>query len=62
MQALLTIVWFLSLLISVDLIFVFVGFSGMTQMFPEGKRWWHFPVQLLTLAIFAAVVLFHPFK
>jgi hypothetical protein len=62
MSALLAIGWFISLYVSVAVVFHTIGWSGLVRMFPEGWRWWQFPVQLLSLAFFAAVVLNHPFK
>jgi hypothetical protein len=62
MHAIYTIFWFVGLLFNIACIFHFIGFSGITRMFPEGHRRWHFPVQLLTLATFAVLVLVHPFK
>jgi len=56
-----TIGWFISTLSSIWLIFAFVGMNGITDMFPEGKRWWHLPAQLGTIAFFAVMVLLHPF-
>lgn len=61
MNALFAIAWFVGLSVSVLLVFEFVGNAGITRMFPEGRRWWHLPVQLASLTLFAAVVLFHPF-
>ena len=55
------IIWFVLICASTAFIFTVVGWSGLTGMFPEGRRWWHFPVQLLSLVIFAALVLNHPF-
>lgn len=55
-----SISWFIALLISMVLIFQFIGFSGLTRMFPEGHRSWHFPAQLGTLLLFAIVILYHP--
>ena len=61
MTAALNILWFLGFALSIHLVFMFVGFSGLTNMFPEGKRVWHLPAQLLTLVFFAAMVLYNPF-
>jgi drug/metabolite transporter superfamily protein YnfA len=55
------VVWFLVLLFSMHLVFEVVGLRRMVQFFPEGRRWWMLPAQLVSLAIFAAVVLNHPF-
>lgn len=60
MSAMLVIGWFIWMVISIGLIFHYIGFSGLTRMFPEGERGWHFPVQMLTLANFAAAVLANP--
>lgn len=61
MNSLFAISWFLLLLLSMVLIFNFVGMRAMCDFFPEGRRWWQFPAQLASLAFFAAVVLNHPF-
>jgi hypothetical protein len=61
MSALLTILWFLGTCVSVWCVFHFIGFTGLTNMFPEGRRDWHLPAQLATLAVFATFVLNHPF-
>ena len=61
MEALIPIGWIVWLLVSIWLIFCFVGFRGLVNMFPEGYCWWHLPSQLGTLAHFAAVILLHPF-
>jgi hypothetical protein len=55
------IAWFVVLIASIVLVFKFVGFFTMTAVFPEGRRRWHFPVQLASLALFSVVVLNHPF-
>lgn len=61
MSTLYPIGWFIALIVSIGLVYEVVGYSGLTRMFPEGKRWWHLPLQLAALAFFAAVVLAHPF-
>jgi len=61
MTALLTILWFIGLVISVTAIFQPVGLHRLVSMFPEGRRWWIFPAQLASLAAFAALSIFHPF-
>lgn len=62
MQALYTIGWFLALVVSILAVFKLVSMAGLTMMFPEGRRWWHLPMQAIALAVFAVVVLCHPFK
>lgn len=61
MAALIVIAWFVCLLLSIWLVFNFVGAAGLVRMFPEGWRWWLLPVQWLSLAFFAAMVLINPF-
>uniref|UniRef100_A0AAU8GIL8 Uncharacterized protein n=1 Tax=Salmonella phage vB_SEnST11_KE23 TaxID=3161174 RepID=A0AAU8GIL8_9CAUD len=61
MTALIAILWALWLLVSVNVVFELVGCRGLVQMFPEGKRWWMLPSQLLALCNFAACVLLNPF-
>ncbi|NTF18210.1 hypothetical protein G6L37_07305 [Agrobacterium rubi] len=61
MTSMYAIGWFIGMIASVWLIFHMVGFSGVTRLFPEGRRWWHLPTQLASLAPFAVLILFHPF-
>lgn len=61
MNAMYAIGWFIAAVISTVIVFQVIGFSGIVRVFPEGKRWWHLPAQLGSLAFFAAVVLLHPF-
>lgn len=61
MNATIAIFWFLGLLLSICVVFEVVGLRRMVQMFPEGNRWWLFPAQLGSLAIFAALVHYNPF-
>lgn len=62
MHAVKAIGWFILLVVSILAVFEVVGWSGLIRMFPEGKRWWILPVQLLSLACFAAVVYFNPWS
>ncbi len=62
MEALQTIGWFLWLLLAIALLFELVGYRAMTVWFPEGRRAWHLPAQLGSLAFFAAAVLHHPWR
>jgi len=61
MNAITAIGWFIALIVSIMCIFSMVGMHGMVSFFPEGRRWWQFPVQLASLALFAVVVINHPF-
>lgn len=61
MTALLAILWFLWLVVSWVLVFEFVGAAALVNMFPEGRKWWLFPAQVISLLSFAACVHFHPF-
>ena len=61
MTAVLNIFWFLGFVLSCLTVFHFIGFTGLTNMFPEGKRGWHLPAQLASLAFFATMVLCNPF-
>ena len=61
MTALIPILWVLWFLFSVAAVFECVGWRSMVQFFPEGRRWWMLPLQLLTLFNFAMCVLFNPF-
>ncbi|PRC92620.1 hypothetical protein [Solimicrobium silvestre] len=62
MSELKTISWLVWLLVSIWLVFHFIGFGGLCAMFPEGKRAWHLPAQLASLAIFAAAILCNPWS
>ena len=53
--------WFIIWLLSIWFIFAFVGMSGLVNMFPEGRRWWQFPVQLASIFFFGIMCIIHPF-
>lgn len=61
MEALKVIGWFVLFLTSVSFIYETVGIHRMVCFFQEGKRWYQIPLQWLSLGIFAAVVINHPF-
>lgn len=60
MEALKVLGWAAWLLLSIALVFEFVSYSGLTRMFPEGRRAWHLPAQLGSLAFFAAAAICNP--
>ena len=62
MQTLRIIGWTLALLLSLRLIFIFVGVQGLIQMFPEGKKWWILPVQWLCIILFTVLIIINPFR
>ena len=62
MNELLTIGWFLWLIFSISGVFYFIELTGLCNIFPEGRRGWHFPAQLASLAFFAAAVLCNPWS
>jgi len=61
MIAIVIILWFIGLCISIISIYSFIGYNGLCQMFPEGRRWWHPLRELGALGIFATIVINHPF-
>jgi hypothetical protein len=61
MTALKAIGWFVLTVIAVGGIFETIGWNGLVRMFPEGRRWWMLPLQLFSLASFAALVHWNPF-
>lgn len=61
MTALVGIGWAALLLIAVLGIYATWGNAQLVAMFPEGRRWWMPWTRLVSLGVFAAVVLFHPF-
>lgn len=62
MEALKVIGWFIWLLLSILLVFEFVGINGICNMFPEGRRAWHRPAQFAALALFAAAAICNPWS
>jgi hypothetical protein len=61
MESVMAFLWLAWLLVSVLGVFQTVGVRLMVMYFPEGRRWWLFPSQIIALAVFAAAVHFHPF-
>jgi len=61
MEALKIIGWFVWISVSMCIVFEFIGWSGLTKMFPEGQRWYHPFLQYGSLVFFAWAVLSHPF-
>jgi hypothetical protein len=61
MHTLLSIGWFLLMMLSVYSVFATVGLHRMVQFFPEGKRWWMFPAQAASLTFYGAVMHYFPF-
>lgn len=55
------ILWLIAMYVATRCVFTFVGLRYMVQMYPEGNRWYIFPLQLVSLAVFAITVLYHPF-
>lgn len=54
--------WFVWLLITIALVFEFVGYRSASIIFPESWRPWHLPLQLLSLVLFASAVLLNPWQ
>lgn len=62
MSPLYTVAWCIWLLLSVTICLEATGFRGLARTLPEDRRWWHLPLQLAALVLFALVVLNHPFR
>lgn len=60
MDAFLAILWALGLIVSAIAVFEVVGMRLMVCYFPEGRRPWHLPAQIASLAFFAFMVLINP--
>jgi len=54
------VAWGLALLVTNYFMWCFMSYRGLTNMFPEGKRWWHLPAAWTAILAFATVVWFHP--
>lgn len=61
MEAVWVIVWLAAMLTAIVAVYQTVGVHLMVQYFPEGKRWWMLPAQLLAIAVFGVICAFHPF-
>lgn len=61
MNVIAILLWVVGTVISILAIYQTVGCHLMVSYFPEGKRWWIFPSQLVALSVFAAFMAFHPF-
>jgi len=62
MEAAKIIGWFVALVFSIQMVFWLIGFSGLTNMFPKGRRWLLLPAQYAALALFSAVVILNPWR
>ncbi len=60
MSVLYAILWLLAVFISVGAIYLTVGSWALTQMFPEGQRWWHMWARIAALMLFAAIIKANP--
>ena len=61
MTALVAIGWAAATVVSIILIGATWGNIMLVAMFPEGHRWWMPWSRIATLALFAVLVLLHPF-
>lgn len=61
MKSVLDMLWFIAMVINVVYIYRIFGYAGLTAMFPEGKRWWHWPIQVICLTIFGILCHYTPF-
>ena len=60
MEHLITIGWFIAFIIAIFFIFRTVGYIGLCNMFPEGFRWYTYPLAYLSITIFALLIIFNP--
>jgi hypothetical protein len=62
MEALTAIGWAIWLIVAITALYETLGLQGICNMFPEGKRWWHFPAQCVAIGHFAAVAILNPWR
>lgn len=62
MSELKVISWFLWLYASYVLVLVTVGSRRLTQMFPEGHRWWHGWAEFFAMVFFGLAAIFNPWR
>jgi hypothetical protein len=62
MAPLLSMIWLVVFVFSIMLLFHFIGIARLTDMFPEGRRWWHIWAQLSAIAFYTIIVLINPWK
>jgi len=62
MEALKTLGWAVWIMASYLAVEEFFGYGGIVRMFPEGKRWWMTPAQMLALLSFTMAVVHSPWS
>jgi hypothetical protein len=55
------IVWFVGWLVTMYSMYECLAPTNLVRMFPEGDRWWRLPVAFISIALYSAVLLNHPF-
>ena len=55
------VAWIVALVVAIEIVMIALAYGGLLLMFPKQRRWWQLPAELAALALFAAVVLNHPF-
>lgn len=50
------VAWFCGLIASFVLIYASFGSWGLTQMFPEGRKWWDLPFRAAALIFYALII------
>lgn len=61
MESALILLWGLGLSVSVFLMIRILGYVGLCTMFPEGFRWYTWPVGILSIVFYTVMVLINPF-
>lgn len=60
MTELMAIGWAVWFVVAIATVYATVGNCGLTNMFPEAKRWWHTPTEFVALIFFGIGVLQNP--
>lgn len=55
-----TLGWLVAMAVSIFMIYATFGSWGLTQMFPEGRKWYDLPLRALALVVYAIVLHYMP--
>jgi hypothetical protein len=61
MEVAIILAWGIGILYSLWLIFQIIGYVGLCNMFPEGFRWYTYPLAIASIVLYTVLILVNPF-